>query len=140
MPGGLNGRVPWADRRTRGCAGTADSSAAGRRNEGAAAVDEANGDSSLPARVLAGHRYQVFAVAFSPDGTRLASAGLDGTVRLWDVTAGTVLHVLRRHGEGATSVAFRPDGQQLATGAGDRAVRLWDPATGDRTAALRGHQ
>ena len=50
-------------------------------------------------QVLAGHTDWVRAVAFSPDGTQLASASYDGTVRVWDAATGTALRTLADHGK-----------------------------------------
>jgi WD40 repeat protein len=72
----------------------------------------------------------VLSVAFSPDGTTLASGSSDKTVRLWEVSSGRALRVLRGHKSQVTSVAFRPDGRTLTSASADGTVRLWDVASG----------
>jgi WD40 repeat protein/serine/threonine protein kinase len=79
-----------------------------------------------------------FGVAFNPDGTRLASASVDGTVKIWDATTGRDLLTLKGHAGRARHVAFSPDGATLASSGDDRSVRVWDAATGREIFALPG--
>jgi WD domain, G-beta repeat len=82
---------------------------------------------------------EVHGVAFSPDGTRLASACGDATVGLWHVASGKLERRLIGHTAGVNHVAFTPDGKRLASVSFDRTVRLWDPDTGDDILSLKGH-
>jgi WD40 repeat protein/serine/threonine protein kinase len=108
------------------------------------------GDLSLAAQAIGGGRIRVVnlvsgqelwtataaeedvtALAFSPDGSRLASGAgfVESTVRLWDVAAGRELARLEGHRTYVRSLLFWPDGQTLASASGDQTIHLWDLAS-----------
>jgi WD40 repeat protein len=80
-------------------------------------------------RHLAGHAAPVRAVAYSADGSLLATAGNEHAIRIWDALTGRERHVLKGHQGWISSVAFAADGT-LASGSADRTVKLWDPVSG----------
>ena len=88
---------------------------------------------------LEGHEDQVLAVAVDEAGSRALTAGLDATVRLWDLTSRRHEATLSGHDGAVTSVAFAGAGRAVSGGR-DRTVRLWDVAGRRALAVLEGHE
>ena len=76
--------------------------------------------------LVLGHDDRVWSVAFSPDGSRIVTASLDRTARIWDAATAKEIAVLRGHDYPVTSAAFSPDGSRIVTASVDEAVRFWD--------------
>jgi WD40 repeat protein len=80
-------------------------------------------------QTLYGHSNSVISVAFSHDGTRVASGSYDSTVKIWDASSGTCLKTLDGHSGWVSSVAFSHDGTRVASGSDDDTVKIWDASS-----------
>lgn len=97
------------------------------------------------------HADRVNALAYSPDGNRLASASRDGTVRVWDLGNGREVVAYRGHAEAGgdkaedtnvfrvAGLTFSPDGKRIASSGGPE-IHIWDAATGELKSTLKGHK
>jgi WD40 repeat protein/serine/threonine protein kinase len=97
--------------------------------------DAATGRMRVPFK---GDTVVVFALAWRPDGERIATAGSDGrrhTVKVWDARTGELIFQLPT-GPEYTAVAFSPDGRRLVTGRVNGGVQVWDAETGDVVGTL----
>jgi WD40 repeat protein len=80
----------------------------------------------------------VNSVAFSADGSKLASAG-GGPIRVWDVASGREIAKLGKASGGSATVTFAPDGRRIAGAAWDGSIRIWDLATQREQTRVQGH-
>ncbi len=91
-----------------------------------------------PAMISAyhGHSSAIFAVAWSPDGSRIASGANDNTVQVWDAHTGRMLLRYTEHLGTVYSVAWSPDGTRIASSSDDATVQIWNATTGKLLADL----
>jgi hypothetical protein len=95
---------------------------------------------------LAGHTNEVWAIAVTPDGKRLLSAGYDATARIWDVDRGTELVRFTSHSENISAAVLSADGKLALSGSGNMAgmgdfsARLWDTTSGKELGKFLGHR
>ena len=90
-------------------------------------------------RLVLPHDSEVWGVAVSPDGKRIATASQDKYARIWDAVTGQLLLTLKGHTDGVNDIVFSPDGKRVATAGFDKTARLWDSSTGEELLTLSGH-
>jgi WD40 repeat protein len=86
-----------------------------------------------------GHSTWVWAAAWSPDSSRIASASGDGTAQVWDALSGDHLTVFYGHSNSVYTVAWSPDGRRIASAGYDKSVQVWDATYGDHFLSYLGH-
>lgn len=88
---------------------------------------------------LKGHLGSVESAEFSPDGTRIVTAGWDGTTRIWDARSGKEVARFGGHKSSVLSASYSPDGLRVVTASDDHTARVWDVRTGQTIAVLAKH-
>lgn len=89
--------------------------------------------------VLNRYPQRIISLAFSLDGSRLASGTYDNAVVIWNPCTGDLLTILSGHFRAVTSIAFSPDGGRIVSGSSDKTIRVWDVASAANVTALEGH-
>ncbi len=77
------------------------------------------------------------ALAFSPDGSLLATGTGEGNVRIWDTNAGEIIQTFTGHTYAVRSVLFSHDGKMIASGASDNTARVWEVSSGSNLSLYR---
>lgn len=93
-----------------------------------------------PDWVVVAHEKPVTAIAFHPDGMRVATGSADNLIHLWDLSIRERDATFRGHAWTIRALAFSPDGRLLASASGDRTIRLWDISSVTLLAVLKGSE
>jgi WD40 repeat protein len=88
---------------------------------------------------LNAHDRRVWEIDFSPDGSKLATASVDGTAAVWDSATGQALLTLAGHSDRVMDISYDPGGGRLATASTDGTAIVWDAISGEALLTLDGH-
>jgi hypothetical protein len=77
-------------------------------------------------RTLSGHAGKIYSIAWSPDGTKLASGSTDDTINIWNMQNYTFEQDIEGHTGTVTALAWSPDGTKLTSGSKDDTIKIWD--------------
>jgi WD40 repeat protein len=94
---------------------------------------------SLPRNLKLVHAGSVNGVAYSPDGSRVATASSDKTARIWDTSNGRLVSTLSGHSDRINGVVYSPDGTRIATASEDGTARVWSAANGQELLTIQGN-
>jgi len=89
--------------------------------------------------IFRGHADWITALDWSPDGSSVASASNDRTVRVWNAEKATTLYIYYGHADAVTAAAWSPDGTRIASASNDGTVHVWESATGKRILTYEEH-
>jgi WD40 repeat protein len=91
---------------------------------------------SIPA-----HTDTIWSIAYSPDGTRFATASQDGTAKVWEASSGKEIFTFNVLADGGVNwLVFSNDGKRIASASGDGQAQVWDATTGRKLLTLSGHR
>ena len=97
-------------------------------------------DTGQVVRTLEGHTGSLLSLAWSPTGERLATAGVDGTIRIWSTSERVEERVLSGHTGPVMGIAWSPNGQLLSSVSSDGSVRIWNVGSGEQLGVMEGHR
>lgn len=87
-----------------------------------------------------GHKSQINSVQYSPDGSKIATASSDQTIKVWDAATGLLLYTLIGHKDETLDAKFSSTGDSLVSTSRDKTVRLWDVGDAKLIRTFQGNQ